>query len=218
MYFLKAKSDATEALEKFLCDVAPYGKVNYVISKFRSDNGGEYIAQQFEMSFDNDKKAKNDNKENYKNQVEEKKTSDESESSERNEDEETPLLQPDIITEKLDVHENKSTPRSTRQRKKPEHLRDYITTIYSCYTTMSDEPKSYKQAIESEEADEWQKAMINEMESMRENEVFTVVPKPEGKKLVGCRWVYTIKSNPNGETTFKARFVTNGYSQKEGID
>ena len=48
VYMLKEKSDATSALKKFLCDVAPYGKVDYVTSRFRSDNGGEYIAKQFE--------------------------------------------------------------------------------------------------------------------------------------------------------------------------
>ena len=48
VYFLKHKSDATTALDKFLCDVAPYGKVNNVTTRFRSDNGGEYIAQKFE--------------------------------------------------------------------------------------------------------------------------------------------------------------------------
>ena len=44
VYFLKLKSDATKALRKFLADSAPYGKVK----KIRTDNGGEYLAQQFE--------------------------------------------------------------------------------------------------------------------------------------------------------------------------
>ena len=48
IYFLKLKSASSKALEKFLCDVAPYGKVNYVITRFRSDNGGEYISNEFE--------------------------------------------------------------------------------------------------------------------------------------------------------------------------
>ena len=50
VYFLKQKSDATTALEKFLCDIAPYGKVNYVTTRFRTDNGGEYIAKDFEKT------------------------------------------------------------------------------------------------------------------------------------------------------------------------
>ena len=44
VYFHKLKSDTTKALRKFLADSAPYGKVK----KIRPDNGGEYLAQQFE--------------------------------------------------------------------------------------------------------------------------------------------------------------------------
>ena len=43
-YFLKHKSDAAEALNKFLADTAPFGK----IEQMRSDNGGEYISEEFE--------------------------------------------------------------------------------------------------------------------------------------------------------------------------
>ena len=44
VYFLKQKCDATRALKKFLCDIAPYGK----LKRMRSDNGGEYISEKFE--------------------------------------------------------------------------------------------------------------------------------------------------------------------------
>ena len=43
VYFLKNKSDATTATEKFLADCAPYGNVKCI----RSDNGGEYIGSDF---------------------------------------------------------------------------------------------------------------------------------------------------------------------------
>ena len=59
VYFLKQKYDATKALEKFLSDVAPYGKVkrlNFrhvtsdgnVVKRLRTDNGGEFISHEFE--------------------------------------------------------------------------------------------------------------------------------------------------------------------------
>ena len=44
VYFLKFKSDATQATAKFLADVAPYGDVKTI----RSDNGGEYTSAKFE--------------------------------------------------------------------------------------------------------------------------------------------------------------------------
>ena len=43
IYFLKKKDNTLEATEKFLADVAPYGK----IKRIRSDNGGEFINQGF---------------------------------------------------------------------------------------------------------------------------------------------------------------------------
>ena len=59
VYFLKQKSDATKALKKFLSDIAPYGKVRRMTpygkvrnvaatNRMRSDNGGEYVADEYE--------------------------------------------------------------------------------------------------------------------------------------------------------------------------
>ena len=42
-YCLKQKSDVVTATEKFIADVAPYGKVEFM----RTDNGGEYISKDF---------------------------------------------------------------------------------------------------------------------------------------------------------------------------
>ena len=57
-YFLKAKSDAVKAIEKFLADISPYGKVKKLsfyedifpsgdVQRLRSDNGGEYLSREF---------------------------------------------------------------------------------------------------------------------------------------------------------------------------
>ena len=44
VYFLKAKSDAVQATEKYLADVAPYGTVKCI----RSDNGTEFTSREFQ--------------------------------------------------------------------------------------------------------------------------------------------------------------------------
>jgi len=44
VYFLKAKNDTVKATEKFIADVAPYGKINCI----RSDNGTEFTAKDFQ--------------------------------------------------------------------------------------------------------------------------------------------------------------------------
>ena len=45
------------------------------------------------------------------------------------------------------------------------------------------------------------------------NDTFELTHLPEGRKVVGGRWVYTVKLGPNDEEQFKARYVAKGYSQ-----
>ena len=56
------------------------------------------------------------------------------------------------------------------------------------------------------------------MQSLRENNTFTLSSLPEGKKAVGGRWVYAIKNNMDGSEKCKARYVAKGYSQMRGVD
>jgi len=42
---------------------------------------------------------------------------------------------------------------------------------------------------------------------------------PEGRKAVGCKWVFKVKSKPDGTVErFKARLVAKGFSQQPGTD
>ena len=60
--------------------------------------------------------------------------------------------------------------------------------------------------------------MDEEMQSLEENQTFTLTKLPEGRKTLGGRWVYSIKEGGDGCEQYKARFVAKGYSQREGID
>ena len=40
--------------------------------------------------------------------------------------------------------------------------------------------------------------MNEEMEALQKNSTWELVPLPEEKKTVGCRWIYTVKLNPDG--------------------
>ena len=51
------------------------------------------------------------------------------------------------------------------------------------------------------------------------NDVWEVVPKPEGKSVVSSKWIYKIKHTVNGSIEkYKAIFVACGLCQKKGID
>ncbi|KXJ62466.1 hypothetical protein RP20_CCG008066 [Aedes albopictus] len=61
--------------------------------------------------------------------------------------------------------------------------------------------------------------MVDELKSHQQNGTWELVDPPEGRKVVGCRWVYKLKRNAAGEITkYKARLVAQGYSQKYGVD
>ena len=51
------------------------------------------------------------------------------------------------------------------------------------------------------------------------NDVWDVVPRPEGKSIVTSKWIYKIKhAADRGIEKYKTIFVARGFSQKEGID
>ena len=61
--------------------------------------------------------------------------------------------------------------------------------------------------------------MTEEYQSIMKNDVWDIVPKPEGKSVVSSKWIYKIKHAADGSIEkYKARFVARGFSQKEGID
>ena len=78
-------------------------------------------------------------------------------------------------------------------------------------------PNTYAEAINSNERSHWLEAMDSEMQSLYANETFDLVPLPKGHKAIGGRWVYSLKTDPTGQYTYKARFVAKGYSQFPGV-
>ncbi|KFD60116.1 hypothetical protein M514_27697 [Trichuris suis] len=60
--------------------------------------------------------------------------------------------------------------------------------------------------------------MKEEMESLREHNVWTMEELPKGVKPIKCKWVFQKKTNALGEVVrYKARLVAKGYSQ-QGVD
>ena len=86
-------------------------------------------------------------------------------------------------------------------------------------STVSDEPESVKEAVNSEECKLWKNAMVEEMEALDKNEAWDLVELPDGRKPIGSKWVFKKKLNAAGKVEkYKARLVAKGYSQVEGID
>ena len=110
-----------------------------------------------------------------------------------------------------------------RQHNVPNYLGDYdlddstkCSIDYCC--RLSAIPQTYQEAISSPEAVKWQEAMEDEMQSLTENDTFTVMRLPDDRKSVGGRWVYSVKLGPDASEKYKARYVAKGYSQVPGVD
>ncbi|HEV7738142.1 MAG TPA: reverse transcriptase domain-containing protein, partial [Chlamydiales bacterium] len=65
----------------------------------------------------------------------------------------------------------------------------------------------------------WKEAMDTEMAQHNERHTWDLVDLPEGRSIVGCRWVYATKSDADGNfQKAKARLVAQGMTQVPGID
>jgi transposase InsO family protein len=77
-------------------------------------------------------------------------------------------------------------------------------------------PKSYREALSHPG---WRKAMEEEMHALELNHTWDLIPNPAGTSIVGCRWVFTVKQNPDGTVDrLKARLVAKGFTQTYGLD
>ena len=61
--------------------------------------------------------------------------------------------------------------------------------------------------------------MVEEYDSIMKKQIWEVVSRPQGKKVVGSRWIYKLKhAADESMEKYKVRFMAKGFSQKEGID
>ena len=78
------------------------------------------------------------------------------------------------------------------------------------------EPSTFEEATGRQV---WRDAMMEEYNSIMKNDVWEVVPRPEGKSVVASRWLYKLKHAADGSIEkYKACFVARGFSQVEGVD
>ena len=129
-----------------------------------------------------------------------------------------PLPEPETTQPTDETAEPTRYPR--RIRKPPGRLADYHVeddNELPDYCYLLNLPTNYAEAVKGEDAEKWKHAMDEEMNSLKSNNTFTVTELPKEKTVVGEKWVYTVKGNPENPV-YKARFVAKGYSQIAGVD
>nr|AAO20078.1 putative polyprotein [Oryza sativa Japonica Group] len=96
---------------------------------------------------------------------------------------------------------------------------DSLSSTYKAFIASLDSVQIPKDWREAKQDPRWHQAMLDELEALEKNKTWDLVPFPKGKKIVNCKWVYTVKQNPDGKVErYKARLVAKGYSQTYGID
>ena len=127
---------------------------------------------------------------------------------------------------------------STRIHKTPSYLSDYLCSTISstnpkcniveysslpqqhqallAHNSQISEPTSFLEAASDHN---WVTAMEHELQALKANDTWDVVPLPVNKKPIGCKWVYKLKLKSDGSIErFKARLVAKGFTQKYGVD
>ncbi|GKB90367.1 retrovirus-related pol polyprotein from transposon TNT 1-94 [Tanacetum coccineum] len=78
------------------------------------------------------------------------------------------------------------------------------------------EPKNFKSAITE---DYWFQAMQDEIHEFDRPNVWELVPPPDCAMIIALKWIYKVKLHEYGDVLKnKARLVTKGYRQEEGLD
>nr|GFD41814.1 copia protein [Tanacetum cinerariifolium] len=93
--------------------------------------------------------------------------------------------------------------------------KDFHTCMFA-YFISQEEPKGVHQALKDPS---WIKAMQEELLQFKMQKVWVLVDLPNEKRAIGTKWVFRNKNDEIGIIVRnKARLVTQGHTQEEGID
>ena len=95
-----------------------------------------------------------------------------------------------------------------------------FTALVAAQEVQVVEPGSYIDAVRSKDKSKWVEAMKEEMQSLKVNQTWSLVPKPKDRKVIECRWLFKLKEGitPLEPPRYKARLVAKGFTQREGVD
>ena len=125
----------------------------------------------------------------------------------------TPSLSDNITSTDIPIPSVVSHPLQTRSKNgiyKPKltyaALIDYAMT----------EPTSYTVAFKHSS---WCTTMDEKFQALKKQGTWSLVPLPPSKNVVGCKWVYKLKTHSDGTVArYKARLVAKGFHQQYRID
>jgi hypothetical protein len=86
-----------------------------------------------------------------------------------------------------------------RDRRQPERYSPPNFHSNFSLSIIDDDPKTVREAMNSEDSKLWKKAMVEEMDALDKNEAWDIVEFPTGRKYVGRKWLFKKKFNAEGK-------------------
>ncbi|KAK4254159.1 hypothetical protein QN277_020331 [Acacia crassicarpa] len=137
--------------------------------------------------------------------------------------------EPEADSKETEVTESSDLDLPIAVRKKPRSCTRYPIENHVSYKALSSKYKAFISHLgsirvpdtidEAMATHEWRQAVMEEMEALKRNKTWNVVDLPQGKKPVGCKWVFTPKYKADGTLEkYKARLVAKGFTQIYGED
>ena len=97
-----------------------------------------------------------------------------------------------------------------------------VSVLEYCYNVHK-VPRTYKEAMKSEDSQKWTNAMELEYNSLLKHKTFILVDRPKNHDVITSRWVFSSKLDIDPRTQAllnreKARWVARGFLQTFGIN
>eukprot|EP00253_Pinus_taeda_P012642 PITA_12642 len=122
----------------------------------------------------------------------------------------------DSVAEEEPEGEEPQTParrRSVRERRQQERYSPPAFCSNFALFVIDDDPRTVKEAVDSEDGKLWKEAMVDKIASLHKNKAWDLVEFSAGRKPIGRKWVFKKKTNVEGKVEkYKARLVEKGYS------
>ena len=129
--------------------------------------------------------------------------------------------QKEIVHQEVPIQPTQLQLRSEQNRRPSVHygIDEYLYKANEIQTKEIDEPMTTDEAMKGNYETEWKKATNSEYSALMENNTWELVELPKGRKAIGCKWVFHVKYDGNGEVErFKGKLVAQGFSQNCGTD
>lgn len=136
------------------------------------------------------------------------------ETTDNTDETETEIPEEKVVKRKTKKVMPEQVRKSTRTRKEKKQCDDFV---YAFNVTEAADPQSYKDAKSRSNSDHGDEPMKSEYDFLVKNEVWTLVPRPEGRVL-STRWLYKLKHDAEGKPVRAMARLVRGFDQRQGVD